>query len=237
MVLRKCLAKNRTNEWVSQRRASPLECHRGRHLSPTLLHKPRQPAHRRNARAFEDPGSSSGGSFSPEGSQHSVLEVPGSCSLWVTQPPEIRTREGTTAFLPCFFNATRGRPAIGFVTWYRDKVGPGKEVRNETPEFQGRLAPLGSARFLYDHQAELHITSTRPHDAGVYLCRVEVLGLGSGTGNGTWLVVEKGSYASLLLLRAAFYAFSFLSVAVVAVGCAFCDQGKGACHMGTGMSC
>ncbi|XP_075409943.1 natural cytotoxicity triggering receptor 3 [Tenrec ecaudatus] len=153
-----------------------------------------------------------------------IMVHPGSCALWVTQPPEIRTREGATAFLPCFFNATRGRPAIGFVTWYRDKVDPRKVVRNETPEFQGRLGPLGSARFLYDHQAELRITNTRMGDAGVYLCRVEVLGLGFATGNGTWLVVEKGSGASFLLLRATFCAFSFLSVAV---GCAFWDQGKG----------
>lgn len=76
--------------------------------------------------------------------------------------------------------------------WYRDKVAPGKEVRNGTPEFKGRLAPLASSRFLCDHQAELHIWDTRGRDAGVYVCRVEVLGLGIGTGNGTLLVVEKG---------------------------------------------
>lgn len=108
------------------------------------------------------------------------------------QPPEIRTQEGTSAFLPCSFNASRGKLAIGSVTWYRDKVAPGKEVRNGTPEFRGRLAPLSSSRFLCDHQAELHIWDTQDYDAGVYVCRVEVLGLGVGTGNGTLLLVEKG---------------------------------------------
>lgn len=122
-----------------------------------------------------------------------VLSLPpGSCALWVSQPPEIRTQEGVTAFLPCSFNASRGRPAIGSVTWYRDKVAPGKEVTNRTPEFRGRLAPLASSRFLCDHQADLHIWDTQGRDAGVYVCRVEVLGLGVGTGNGTLLVVEKG---------------------------------------------
>uniref|UniRef100_A0A8C2RJX3 Lymphotoxin-beta n=1 Tax=Capra hircus TaxID=9925 RepID=A0A8C2RJX3_CAPHI len=67
------------------------------------------------------------------------------------------------------------------------------EVRNETAEFQGRLAPLPSSRFLCDHQAELHIWDTRGRDTGVYVCRVEVLGLGVGTGNGTLLVVEEES--------------------------------------------
>nr|XP_020752847.1 natural cytotoxicity triggering receptor 3 isoform X4 [Odocoileus virginianus texanus]XP_020763338.1 natural cytotoxicity triggering receptor 3-like isoform X4 [Odocoileus virginianus texanus] len=152
---------------------------------------------------------------------------PGSCVLWVSQPPEIRTQEGSPAILPCSFNASQGSMAIGSVTWYRDKVAPGMEVRNETAEFQGRLAPLPSSRFLYDHQAELHIRDTRGRDAGVYVCRVEVLGLGIGTGNGTLLVVEEGppqlAAGTVLLLRAGFYAFSFLSVAM---GSSMYYQGK-----------
>ncbi|KAK1327525.1 hypothetical protein QTO34_013027 [Cnephaeus nilssonii] len=110
---------------------------------------------------------------------------------FTTLHPDPR-REGAAVLVPCSFNASQGTTAIGSVTWYRDKVAPGKEVRNGTPEFGGRLAPLASSRFLYDHQAELHIWDTRGRDAGVYVCRVEVLGLGVGTGNGTLLVVEKG---------------------------------------------
>nr|XP_023397109.1 natural cytotoxicity triggering receptor 3 [Loxodonta africana] len=165
-----------------------------------------------------------------------ILVHPASCALWVIQPPEIRTEEGATTSLPCFFNASQGRPAIGSVTWYWDNVAPGKEVRNRTPEFQGRLAPLGSARFLCDHQAELHIWDTLANDSGVCLCRVEVLGLGVGTGNGTCLVVERGSSQREdstilhLLLRAAFYAFSFLSVAM---GSTIYYQGKCTCCVGT----
>ncbi|KAM7136993.1 natural cytotoxicity triggering receptor 3 [Molossus nigricans] len=152
---------------------------------------------------------------------------PGSCSLWVSQPPEIHAQVGAAALLPCSFNASQGTLAIGSVTWYRDKVALGKEVRNETPEFRGRLAPLASSRFLCDHQAELHIWDTRGRDAGVYVCRVEVLGQGTGTGSGTLLVVEKGSPGlgalTVLLLRAGFYAFSFLSVAM---GSTIYYQGK-----------
>nr|KAF6506798.1 natural cytotoxicity triggering receptor 3 [Rousettus aegyptiacus] len=142
-----------------------------------------------------------------------IMVHPGSCALWVSQPHEIHTQEGVTAFLPCSFNASRGRLAIGSVTWYRDKVAPGKE-------------------------AELHIWDTRDHDAGVYVCRVEVLGLGIGTGNGTLLVVEKGppqlGALTVLLLRAGFYAFSFLSVAM---GSTIYYQGKCHCHMGTHCHC
>nr|XP_014991416.2 natural cytotoxicity triggering receptor 3 isoform X2 [Macaca mulatta] len=211
-----------------------------------------------------------------------IMVYPGSCALWVSQPPEIRTLEGSSAFLPCSFNASQGRLAIGSVTWFRDEVAPGKEVRNGTPEFRGRLAPLSSSRFLRDHQAELHIWDVRGHDAGIYVCRVEVLGLGVGTGNGTRLVVEKGEMlgggvsswletprgnvlvrdaplrplpslslcallpqppsplphaeypqlgaGTVLLLRAGFYAVSFLSVAM---GSTLYYQGKCHCHMGT----
>ncbi|XP_073740923.1 natural cytotoxicity triggering receptor 3 isoform X2 [Callorhinus ursinus] len=209
-----------------------------------------------------------------------IMVHPGSCALWVFQPPEIRTQEGTAAFLPCSFNASRGKLAIGSVTWYRDKVAPEKEVRNGTPEFRGRLAPLPSSRFLYDHQAELHIWDTQDCDAGVYVCRVEVLGLGAGTGNGTLLVVEKGEMgdptlpgrwesfpeapcslslpgpvpasslgppfapsfyrphagppwlgaSTVLLLRAGFYAFSFICVAM---GSSIYYQGKCHRHLGT----
>ncbi|KAM5287459.1 natural cytotoxicity triggering receptor 3 [Hipposideros larvatus] len=163
---------------------------------------------------------------------------PGSCALWVSQPPEVRTQEGVTAFLPCSFNASRGRLAIGSVTWYRDKVAPGYEVGNRTPEFRGRLAPLASSRFLCDHQAELHIWDTQGRDAGVYVCRVEVLGLGVGTGNGTLLVVEteppQQGAVTALLLRAGFYAFSFLSVAM---GSTIYYQGKCHCHMRTHCHC
>ncbi|XP_029801361.1 natural cytotoxicity triggering receptor 3 isoform X2 [Suricata suricatta] len=162
----------------------------------------------------------------------SSLCLPGSCALWVFQPPEIRTQVGTAALLPCSFNASRGRLAIGSVTWYRDKVAPGKEVRNETPEFRGRLAPLASSRFLCDHQAELHIWDAQDCDTGVYVCRVEVLGLGAGTGNGTLLVVEKEppwlGDSTVLLLRAAFYAFSFI---FVAMGSTIYYQGKCHCHL------
>ncbi|XP_035151132.1 natural cytotoxicity triggering receptor 3 [Callithrix jacchus] len=163
-----------------------------------------------------------------------IMVHPGSCTLWVSQPPEIHTLEGSSAFLPCSFNASRGKLAIGSVMWFRDEVVSGKEVRNGTPEFRGRVAPLASSRFLHDHQAELHIWDVRGHDAGIYLCRVEVLGLGVGTGNGTRLVVEKEhpqlGAGPVLLLRAGFYAISFLSVAV---GSTLYYQGKCHCHMGT----
>uniref|UniRef100_A0A2K5PZB1 Natural cytotoxicity triggering receptor 3 n=2 Tax=Cebus imitator TaxID=2715852 RepID=A0A2K5PZB1_CEBIM len=163
-----------------------------------------------------------------------IMVNPGSCALWVSQPPEIHTLEGSSAFLPCSFNASRGKLAIGSVMWFRDEVASGKEVRNGTPEFRGRLAPLASSRFLHDHQAEMHIWDVRGHDAGIYLCRVEVLGLGVGTGNGTRLVVEKEhpqlGAGPVLLLRAGFYAISFLSVAV---GSTLYYQGKCHCHMGT----
>ncbi|XP_060259264.1 natural cytotoxicity triggering receptor 3 isoform X5 [Ovis aries] len=83
-------------------------------------------------------------------------------------------------------------------------------------------------------QAELHIWDTRGRDAGVYVCRVEVLGLGIGTGNGTLLVVEEGSAqlaaGTVLLLRAGLYAFSFLSVFM---GSSMYYQGKCHCHKGT----
>lgn len=112
----------------------------------------------------------------------------GTCALWVFQPPEIHSQEGATAFLPCSFNATQGTQAIGSFKWYRDK----KEVMNRTPEFTDRLAPFTPSRFLHDHQAELTILNSRDNDSGFYVCWVEVLGLGDGTGQGTLLVVEKG---------------------------------------------
>uniref|UniRef100_A0A250YAZ1 Natural cytotoxicity triggering receptor 3 n=1 Tax=Castor canadensis TaxID=51338 RepID=A0A250YAZ1_CASCN len=156
-----------------------------------------------------------------------IMVYAGSCALWVCQLPEIHTQEGTTTLLPCSFNASQGTLAIGSVTWYRDKVALGKEVSNMTPEFRGRLAPTSSSRFLYDHQADLHIWDTQCHDAGVYVCRVEVLGLGVGTGNGTRLLVKKGPLQTktimVLFLRAGLYALSFLSVAM---GSTLYYQGK-----------
>ncbi|XP_049621140.1 natural cytotoxicity triggering receptor 3 [Suncus etruscus] len=159
---------------------------------------------------------------------------PGTCALWVFQPPEIHSQEGATAFLPCSFNATQGTQAIGTFMWYRDKVAPGKEVMNRTSEFRGRLAPLATSRFLHDHQAELTIWNSRDSDSGIYVCWVEVLGLGVGTGQGTWLVVEKAppqfSASTALLLRVGIYAGSFLSVAL---GSTCYYQGKCHCHVGT----
>ncbi|XP_006154322.1 natural cytotoxicity triggering receptor 3 isoform X2 [Tupaia chinensis] len=173
----------------------------------------------------------------------------GSCVLWVSQPPEMLTQEGATAFLPCSFNVSPGSPAIGSVIWYRDAVAPGKEVRNQTPEFRGRLVPLASSRFLWDHQADLHIWDARGQDAGTYVCTVEVLGLGFGTGNGTRLVVEKGTStepeplplhcpgarlsqlgaSTALFLRAALCASGFL---FVALGSSFYYLGKCHCQRG-----
>ncbi|XP_073938658.1 natural cytotoxicity triggering receptor 3 isoform X2 [Castor canadensis] len=140
-----------------------------------------------------------------------IMVYAGSCALWVCQLPEIHTQEGTTTLLPCSFNASQGTLAIGSVTWYRDKVALGKE-------------------------ADLHIWDTQCHDAGVYVCRVEVLGLGVGTGNGTRLLVKKGPLQTktimVLFLRAGLYALSFLSVAM---GSTLYYQGKCYCH--TGIQC
>lgn len=111
----------------------------------------------------------------------------------MSQPPEIRVQEGTTALLPCSFNASRGTVAIGSVTWYRDKVAPGTQVSNMTPEFRGRVASFAVVpQFTRDHKAELIIQDVQSRDSGIYVCWVEVLGLGIGTGNGTRLLVGKG---------------------------------------------
>uniref|UniRef100_A0A8D2AX47 Natural cytotoxicity triggering receptor 3 n=1 Tax=Sciurus vulgaris TaxID=55149 RepID=A0A8D2AX47_SCIVU len=137
----------------------------------------------------------------------------GFCVLWVSQ----HTQESTVTLLPCSFNASRRRPAIGSVTWYQDKVALGKEVRNRIPQFRGCLIPLASSPFLCDHQADLHIWDTQGQDAGVCVCRVEVLNLGVRTGNGIWLLVVTGppglKISTMPLLQAGFYAFGFLSVA------------------------
>ncbi|XP_063095287.1 natural cytotoxicity triggering receptor 3 isoform X2 [Cavia porcellus] len=181
---------------------------------------------------------------------------PASCDLPVYQVAEVHAREGAPALLPCSFNASQTRPAIGFVTWYRDTVAPGNEVKNGTPGFQGRLAPLASARFLGEHQAELRIREARRPDSGVYVCRVEVLGLGAGTGNGTRLRVGGGQVlggrdrhpgtpvpagprapAPALLLRAALFAGCFLAVAAGSALC-FPSGGRCRCRRGSrGHSC
>ncbi|EGV95293.1 Lymphotoxin-beta [Cricetulus griseus] len=70
-----------------------------------------------------------------------------------------------------------------------------------TPEFRGRVASFAVVpRFIRDHTAELLIRDTQSHDTGIYVCRVEVLGLGVGTGNGTRLVVEKVPITVLAVL-------------------------------------
>lgn len=61
-----------------------------------------------------------------------------------------------------------------------------------TPGFRGRAASVSVSQFLRDQEAGLLIQDTQSQDAGIYVCRVEVLGLGVGTGNGTRLLVEKG---------------------------------------------
>ncbi|KAM5262651.1 natural cytotoxicity triggering receptor 3 [Ctenodactylus gundi] len=159
-----------------------------------------------------------------------VTVLPGSCVLWVSQPHEVHTQEGATALLPCSFNASQGSRAIGSVTWYRDEVASGKEVTNRTPEFRGRVGPLAAPRFLFDHPAKLHIWDIRDSDVGVYVCRVEVLGLGAGTGSGTWFLLARRDARLALVLHARLYTFSFLCVAL---GSVLCCQGRGPCHLGT----
>lgn len=62
-----------------------------------------------------------------------------------------------------------------------------------TQKFRGRVAAFAAApQFIRDHKAELLIQDTQRHDSGIYVCRVEVLGTGIGTGNGTRLLVEEG---------------------------------------------
>uniref|UniRef100_A0A4X1VFS4 Natural cytotoxicity triggering receptor 3 n=1 Tax=Sus scrofa TaxID=9823 RepID=A0A4X1VFS4_PIG len=107
----------------------------------------------------------------------------GSCALWVSQPPEICTQEGTPAFLPVPSTPARG-------DW-----------------------PLALS----------HGTGTNWPQGR----RVVVLDQGVRTGNGTPLVVERGpaqlATPTIFLLRAGFYAFGFLSVAI---GSTIYYQGK-----------
>ncbi|XP_051008477.1 natural cytotoxicity triggering receptor 3 [Acomys russatus] len=114
------------------------------------------------------------------------------------------------------------------------------EVSNVTPKFRGRVAAFAAvSQFIRDHKAELLIRDTQSHDSGMYVCRVEVLGTGIGTGNGTWLLVEKehpqqasdteqAAHTSILI-RAGLYTLSFLSVAM---GSTAYYQSKCPCHMG-----
>lgn len=112
----------------------------------------------------------------------------------MSQPREIRVQEGTTALLPCSFNASRGTVVIGSVTWYQDQVALGMQVSNMTPEFRGHVASFAVVpQFIRDHKAELIIQDIQSRDTGIYVCiMVEVPGLGVGTGNGTRLLVGKG---------------------------------------------
>ncbi|XP_078011602.1 lymphotoxin-beta isoform X1 [Phascolarctos cinereus] len=117
---------------------------------------------------------------------------PGASPLSIFQPPSIQAQEGGSVSLSCLFNISQEGPAIGFATWYLDVVAPDREVNNKTLEFRGRLEGSDQAQFLWDRLIELRIRDIRVSDAGLYLCKVEILGSGSGTGEGTKLVVKEG---------------------------------------------
>lgn len=65
-------------------------------------------------------------------------------------------------------------------------------MSNVTPGFRGRLVSFSVSQFIRDHKAGLLIQDTQSYDAGIYVCRVEVLGLGVRMGDRTRLLVEKG---------------------------------------------
>ncbi|XP_076414335.1 natural cytotoxicity triggering receptor 3 isoform X3 [Peromyscus maniculatus bairdii] len=131
-----------------------------------------------------------------------IAVYPGSCALWVSQPPEIRAREGTTALLPCSFNASQGTVAIGSVMWYQEKVAPGMEGGGARPGHRNRK------RF----SAGGGESSPSPLPAAEPPQQAS----------------EQADHTSLLL-RAGFYALSFLSVAT---GSTLYYQGKCPCHVG-----
>uniref|UniRef100_A0A4X2JZJ9 Natural cytotoxicity triggering receptor 3 n=1 Tax=Vombatus ursinus TaxID=29139 RepID=A0A4X2JZJ9_VOMUR len=142
---------------------------------------------------------------------------PDSSSLSIFQPPQIQAQEGGSVSLSCLFNISQEGPAIGFATWYLDVVAPDREVNNKTLEFRGRLEGSDQSQFLWDRLIELRIRDIRVSDAGLYLCVVEILGSGTGTGEGTRLVVKEGSpwpKVFPLFLRAALYIFSLAFVVI-----------------------
>ncbi|XP_072493653.1 natural cytotoxicity triggering receptor 3 [Notamacropus eugenii] len=142
---------------------------------------------------------------------------PGSSSLSIFQPPRIQAQKGGSVSLSCLFNISQEGPAIGFATWYLDVVAPDREVNNKTLEFRGRLVSSDQAQFLWDRMVKLQIRDIRVTDAGLYLCKVEILESGIGIGEGTRLVVKEGSpwpKVFPLLLRAALYIFSLAFVVI-----------------------
>ncbi|XP_036622067.1 natural cytotoxicity triggering receptor 3 [Trichosurus vulpecula] len=144
---------------------------------------------------------------------------PGFSSLSIFQPPRIQAQEGGSVSLSCLFNISQEGPAIGFATWYLDVVAPGREVNNKTLEFGGRLVFSDQTQFIWDRMVKLQIQDIRASDAGLYLCKVEILGSGIGTGEGTRLVVMEGERSPWpkvfpLFLRAALYILSLVFVQI-----------------------
>ncbi|XP_074045229.1 natural cytotoxicity triggering receptor 3 [Macrotis lagotis] len=141
----------------------------------------------------------------------------GSSSLSVFQPPRIQVQKGGSVSLSCLFSISHKGSAIDFTTWYNDVATLDREVNNKTLVFRGRLVFSDQAQFLWDQMVELQIRDIRIYNAGLYLCKMDVLGLGIGTGEGTKLVVKEGSpwpKVFLLFLPTALYIFSLAFVVI-----------------------
>ncbi|GCC38509.1 hypothetical protein chiPu_0017023 [Chiloscyllium punctatum] len=104
----------------------------------------------------------------------------------VIQSPEILSKEpGEAARLGCWY---QGPSAIGGYTWYRG-IAQGREVSNNTPEFQGRVAAASQEDFRERRDASIRIIDLKVEDTGFYICKIVLVGVGEAYGTGTTVVV------------------------------------------------
>uniref|UniRef100_A0A6I8PQE2 Natural cytotoxicity triggering receptor 3 n=1 Tax=Xenopus tropicalis TaxID=8364 RepID=A0A6I8PQE2_XENTR len=120
-----------------------------------------------------------------------LAAVRGSLSqnIEVSQIPEVKATEGSTANLECSYNSDNLDLPIGWYKWYRH-YPQGTDIFN-SDDFKDRITKESREDFLNKGSASIQLYRVTGTDTGMYFCEVEFSGQEQikGHGKGTFLNV------------------------------------------------
>uniref|UniRef100_A0A6I8QD99 Natural cytotoxicity triggering receptor 3 n=1 Tax=Xenopus tropicalis TaxID=8364 RepID=A0A6I8QD99_XENTR len=110
-------------------------------------------------------------------------------NIEVSQIPEVKAIEGSTANLECSYNSNNLNLPAGWYKWYRHDL-QGTDIF-KSDDFKDRITKESPENFLNKGSASIQLHRVTVTDTGMYFCEVEFSGQKQikGHGKGTFLNV------------------------------------------------
>uniref|UniRef100_A0A6I8R5D2 Natural cytotoxicity triggering receptor 3 n=1 Tax=Xenopus tropicalis TaxID=8364 RepID=A0A6I8R5D2_XENTR len=131
-------------------------------------------------------------------------------NIEVSQIPEVKAIEGSTANLECSYNSNNLNLPAGWYKWYRHDL-QGTDIF-KSDDFKDRITKESPENFLNKGSASIQLHRVTVTDTGMYFCEVEFSGQKQIKGHG------KGTFLNVTVSTSWRYITIYRSIGAIALG-------------------